>query len=287
MRTIRIPMFLAVALAVVAGSPAGAESQASRVLVSVVDRAGASVRDLTAGDFLVKVNDRDATILDAAPLAEPLSVVVVPEGFSQNIISDARKTLRGVVTALRRHNPDSRVGLMLGEGASTPRMYEVGRQGGDLERQIGRYFESPTSSPIMDSILVATQTLSAERHRTRVILVVSVGGVFQDSLPATRVAKAIYESGASFWAMDGVRSRPIGASSARVLAEISKASGGRHESSSLASLAANTEHMVNYIVSRYGISFEAAGFRDSAWVAVRRPGLSVTAPVWPAELIGR
>jgi hypothetical protein len=289
MRTFRIVVTVAAAAVLSYGSLSAtpSESQASRLLASVVDQQGAPVTGLDKSDFIVRVNGKDATVLDVQPLDEPLSIVVVPEGFSSNLISDARNTLRAIVNVARKHHPDTKVGLMLGEGASTPTMYRVSDQASELDREISRYFYSPTSSPIMDSILVATQTLSAERNRARVVLVVSVGGVFQDSLPATRIAKAVYESGSSFWAMDAVRSRPIGASAARVLAEITTASGGRHESSSLAALTANTEKMMTDIVSRYAVSFEAPGYKDAAVVAVRRPGLSVAAPSWPSKISGQ
>lgn len=266
------------AASIVLGAVREAPSAPQRLLVSVTDGKGMPVRDLSPADFIVRVAGKDATIISAAPAVEPLSIVVVTEGFSRSSISDARATLRAVVAAARAQHPDSRVGLMVGDGATPPNMLAVAEKAGQLEREISRFFESP-NAPLLDSVLVAARVLSTERSTRRVILAVTIGGGGGSSITPLRVAQEVRQAGAALWAFE-LGARGLGSSEGRVLAEVTKSSGGHRETFALTSAAAQMERIIGVIGSQYVVTFEPPVAGEVSAVAVRRAGLTIYAPVW-------
>lgn len=266
--------------AVLASVPEASTLQARQMYVSVTDAKGAPVTGLTAADFVVRIGGKDSTIISAGPAVEPLSVVVVPAGFPRSLISDARNSLRGIIAAVRAVHPESRLGLMVGDGGTPPAMRGVAERADLFEREVSRFFESPNTA-LLDSILVASQVLSAERGRRRVVLVLAVGGTGDGGLTPLRIAREVRGADAALWVVEvGGFGRALGSSEGRVLSEVTKASGGRHETSSLAALTATARHAIEVISAQYLVSYEPPMAGDVSTVGVRRTGLSVYAPVW-------
>lgn len=283
-----VVLALSAGAGVLASVPGAGAPQARRMFVTVTDANGTPVKDLSAADLVVRVEGRDATVISVTPAADPLSVVVVTEGFSRSLISDARATLRAIVTAVRAQHPDSRVGLMVGDGATAPSMRRVADQAADLDREVSRFFESSPNTPLLDGLLVATQTLAVESSRRRVILALVLGGSGDSTLTPVRIARAVREADAALWVIEiGGAGRTLGASEGRVLSEVSKASGGRHDSSSLAALASKARHAVEVIGAQYVVTFEAPVAGEVSMVGVRRSGLTVYAPAWAGSNLGR
>lgn len=265
---------------VLAKGPDPATSQARRMFVSVTDSKGASVAGLTASDFVVRVAGKDATVVTAAPAVEPLSLVVIPAGFSRSSISDARAALRAVIAAVRKVNPESRVGLMVGDGGTPPSMRAVAERADMLDREVARFFESPNTA-VLDSILVASQTLGADPGRRRVILVLSLGDGGDGGLTPLRIGRAVRDAEAALWVVEvGGLGRSLGSPEGRVFSEITKASGGRREASSIPTLPSALENIVSVIGAQYVLTFESPVAGEVSAVGVRRTGLSVFAPVW-------
>lgn len=281
----RLPKIAIVVLCVSAGAtvraaiPDAPSRAARQVLVAAADAKGVPVRDLSPAEFIVRVDGKDATIIGAAPAVEPLSIVVVTEGFSRSSISDARTTLRAVVAAARRQHPDSRVGLMVGDGATPPHMLVVSEKADQLEREISRFFESP-NTPLLDGILVAARTLSVEKSPRRLILAVTVGGGGGSTITPLRVAQEVRDAGAVLWALELGGGRALGSSEGRVLAEVTKSSGGHRETFALTSAAAQLDRVIGVIGAQYAVTFEAPTAGEVTAVAVRRRGLTIYAPVW-------
>jgi hypothetical protein len=282
----RITRFAVVAGLLVAGSnwlvaSSPVPEQPRRMFVSVTDTRGVPVAGLSAADFLIRVEGKDATVISADPAREPLSIIVVTEGFPRSLISDARNSLRAIVTAARAQHPESRVGLMLADGAAAPRMHPVSERAADLDREISRFFESSLNAPLLDSLLIAAQSLSAERGTRRVVIAISVGGEASGVIAPIRVAHALRDAGAALWTVEvGGAGRSLGSSEGRVLSEVTKSSGGRQDSSSLAALASNLKRVVEVIGAQYLVTFEPPVAGEVSTVGVFRPGLSVHAPAW-------
>jgi hypothetical protein len=77
----RFVLFLAAAVLLLAGTVAG-QPPARRVFVSVVDRTGAPVPDLTAADVRVLEEGVDRTVTRVAPGTEPMRIIVLADASS-------------------------------------------------------------------------------------------------------------------------------------------------------------------------------------------------------------
>jgi hypothetical protein len=268
--------------------PVAANSQRRPFYVSVTDSKGAPAPGITSAELVVEVNGKAAAVASVAPAGEPVSIVVVTEGIRRDAISEIRKMMKAVIVGARAIHPDSRVGLMIHDGAVAPKMHTVTTDAQALEAEMGRFFESSPNAPLLDSILVAAQTLSFEKHARRAIVAVTRGqaDAQTDVMSPTRVALAIRASGASLWALDlGGREAPTGAAEQRVLSDVTANSGGRRERSSVSSIESLTERIMATIRGQYAITLEdgVAAKAASPRVTARNKDLKILAPAWPAE----
>ncbi len=209
--------------------PLAARDQGRRVHVSITDSKGEPQTGVAASDLVIEVNGKPAAGTSVAPAAEPVSIVVVTEGVGRDLVSETRRMMKAVVAGARAIHPDSRVGLMVEDGAAAPVMHHVATDAAALDPTIARFFESSRNAPLLDSILTASQTLALERNSRRAIVAVTWGNAAQvDVMSPTKVSKAVRESGASLWALDmGGREAPLGTAEQRVLSDVTSISGGR------------------------------------------------------------
>jgi len=276
------------AVAVIAvAKPLGARAQGRSLYVAVTDSKGEPKAGLTTADLVVEVNGKPAAVTSVAPAAEPVSIVVVTEGIRRDAISEIRKMMKAVVVGARAIHPDSRVGLMIQDGAAAPKMHIVTTDAAALESEIARFFESSQNAPLLDSIMIASQTLSFEKHARRVIVVVTRGqdDAQMDVMSPTRVSLAVRASGASLWALDlGGREAPTGAAEQRVLSDVTSISGGRQDRSTVSSIAALTGRIMATLRGQYAITLEdgIAPKAASPKVTARAKDLKILAPAWPA-----
>lgn len=285
-RVVVLGVFLVIAF-VAPDWPLAARAQGGRVYVSVTDSKGAPQPGVAAADLAIEVNGKPAVVTSVAPAAEPVSIVVVTEGIDRALISETRRMMKAVVTGARAIHPDSRVGLMVEDGAAAPVMHDVTKGAVALDAAIVRFFESSRNAPLLDSIFVASRTLALESHARRVIVAVTWGDAAPvDVMSPTKVAKAVRESGASLWALDlGGREAPLGTAEQRVLSDVTATSGGRRERTTVASITPLTERILATLRGQYAITFEDAFIAGTASpkIAIRTKGLKVLAPGWPAE----
>ena len=288
-RLSRIVVLSALSAIVAAGmEPLAAFSQRRPFYVSVTDSKGAPAPGLTASDLAVEVNGKPAAVSSVAPAADPVSIVVVTEGIRRDAISEIRKMMQAVIAGARAIHPESRVGLMIHDGAVAPKMHTVTTDVQALDTEIGRFFESSNNATLLDSIMIAAQTLSFEKHARRAIVVVTRGQpeAQTDVMSPVRVALAVRASGASLWALDlGGREAPTGAAEQRVLSDVTAQSGGRRERSSVSSIANLTERIMATIRGQYAITLEdgLAPKAASPRVTARNRDLKVLAPAWKAD----
>ena len=123
-RVVVLGVFLVIAF-VAPDWPLAARAQGGRVYVSVTDSKGAPQPGVAAADLAIEVNGKPAVVTSVAPAAEPVSIVVVTEGIDRALISETRRMMKAVVTGARAIHPDSRVGLMVEDGAAAPIMHDA------------------------------------------------------------------------------------------------------------------------------------------------------------------
>ena len=277
-----------VIVAAAAEWPLSAGSQGRPFYVSVTDSKGAPAPGVTASDLVVEVNGKAAAVTSVVPATEPVSFVVVTEGIRQDAISEIRKMMKAVVVGARAIHPDSRVGLMIQDGAAAPKMHTVTTDAAALDAEIARFFESSRNAPLLDGILIASQILAFEKHTRRVIVAVTRGqeDAQTDVMSPTKVKLAMRASGASLWALDlGGRDAPTGAAEQRVLSDVTSISGGRQERTTVISITPLTERIMATLRGQYAIHLEdgLAPRAASPKVSARTKGLKVLAPAWPAD----
>ena len=268
--------------------PLSAGVQGRRVYVAVTDSKGEPKSGVTAADLLVEVNGKAAAVASVAPAAEPVSIVVVTEGIRRDAISEIRKMMKAVVAGASAIHGESRVGLMVEDGAAAPKMHTVTTDVQKLDAEIGRFFESSPNAPLLDSIMIAAHSLSFEKNTRRVIVVVTRGqeDAQTDVMSPVKLSNAVRASGASLWALDlGGRDAPTGAAELRVLSDVTAISGGRRERSTVASIASLTERIMATLRGQYAITLEdgIAPKAASPKVTARTKDLKVLAPAWPAD----
>ncbi len=267
--------------------PVGASSQVRPLYVSVTDSKGAPMAGITASDLVIEVNGKPAAVARVVPAEVPVSVVVVTEGIRADAISEIRKMMKAVVTGAKAIHPDSRVGLMIQDGAVMPKMHVVTSEVGALDAEIARFFESSRNAPLLDSIVTASQLLSFEKHARRIIVAVTRAqdDTQADVMSPVKVSRAVRASGASLWALDlGGREEPTGAAEQRVLSEVTSISGGRQDRTTVASITPLTERIMATLRGQYAIYLEdgLAPKAAAPKVRARTKDMKVLAPAWPA-----
>ena len=284
-RTIVLCVFTAIAAAA-AEWPLTAVSQGRPLYVSITNSKGEPQVGVTAADLVIEVSGKVAPVAKVVPANEALSIVVVTEGIRQDAISEIRRMMKAVVVGARAVHPDSRVGLMIDDGATQAKMYAAATDAAALDATIGRFFESSRNSPLLDSIITAAHTLSFEKHARRVILAVTWGYQAESDVRSpVLIANTVRSSGASLWVLDlGGRDTAMEASELRVLSDVTSMSGGRRERTTVASIAPLTERIMATLRGQYAISLEdgIAPRAASPKVTARTRDLKVFAPAWPA-----
>jgi hypothetical protein len=280
-------LLVLVGSALAVARPLAVGSQVRPFYISATDSKGAPKAGVTAADLSVEVNGKPAVVSKVEPATEPVSIVVVTEGIRQDAISEIRKMMKAVVMGARDIHPESRVGLMVMDGATAPKMHTVTTDAQALDAQISRFFESTRNSPLLDSIMIAAQTLSFEKHPRRIIIAVTRAQAESQSdvMSPQRVSAAIRAGGATLWALDlGGREEPTGAAEQRVLADVTSISGGRQERSSVSSIASLTERIMATLKGQYAVYLEDGLAPKAASPKVRAQArdLKILAPAWPA-----
>jgi hypothetical protein len=263
-----------------------AQTEASEVYVSVVDEGGKAVSGLAQRDFVLEIDGASPLVLDVRPATEPLSLVVIADDIDVASSQQARTALRTIITSVRARSPNSRVGLMVSEGATTPRLLNVTDGAAALDRTVTRFVQSGGAAPLLESIVVATDALAQESTRRRAVLAVTRQVWADTSVTPRRIADALQESGAALWAIEiwPTSGRlAVGREEDTVMREVTRLSGGRRERIfDSISLEATAKRMVDALLSQYVVTYAArpASGPGELRVGVRRGGVKVFAPGW-------
>ena len=272
MRRQLIGWTMASGLALVA-APA-AQPTISRVFVTVQSSAGTPISGIGAADLLVKVDGVDRRVTDVQPATGPVSLVIAVNAA----IEDAphlRAAGRAIAETLKRRSPESRLAVL--RLADPPVSFVAASVAtADLNRALDPLAAATTHS-YADGILEAARALAKTETPRRVIFVLS-----RASAPMIESAVAeLRASGAAIW---GVQIAPIVRPGERYALKTAAAlSGGMAEVVvDPAQAPAQSERLVNALLSQYVVSFEApsAGGKGDLRVGIRRDGAVIAAPSW-------
>jgi hypothetical protein len=256
-----------------------------RVHVALTDPKGIPFSSATAPTFEVRVDGIDAPVLSAVRATEPLAVVVVVEGMQEMWTTALRKSMRALVASIRQQNPESRVGLMLAPGPAAPTMYSVADAEPELEKAISQFVGGAQTAPVLESILVASRGLEAEKSTRRMVFAFAAGENSNHHVSAPgRVLRELRRAGVSLWAFDmGWSAMSLGPKEERVLASTARLSGGRHEYSSPSALESMLTRVIDVIRSQYLVTYrrpDRSAENPALRVGVRMENAIVLAPSW-------
>ena len=244
----------------------GRSSTDRTALVTVLAESGTPIRDLKAGDFIVKEDGKKREVVDAKLSGDQLSVALLLDtaqpargvAYPTNALRSAASAF---VHAIHAANPDAHVALWQYASAATVSV-EFTNKADDLENAISRlYPNQQTSAVLLEALDGAAKQLAGRSTSRRAI--VSVDFDSPESSTERLVqqsADSITNSGATFWAVSvraGGTTSPI---REEVLDKMTKANGGKRYSSPDASgLEGMLKKVAASLTSQYVVTFTHPG----------------------------
>ncbi|HKW02528.1 MAG TPA: hypothetical protein VJN96_22070 [Vicinamibacterales bacterium] len=281
---------LVAAALVVHPSPAlHAQSNKTRIFVSVTDAKGKPVKGLTKDDFIVKLDGGDQEVLSVQPATEPASIVIMTDrlGLVPTYPAyEAHAALGNFVKAIRAGIPDSKMALMTFDGTViTLNSFSSGPA--ELDKNLGKLTSIAQDAVVLDGLFEAAKVLRTAPTPRKVIFAVVAGyRPDQSNVRTDTLGEVLRLSGAQVWVIE-VRSSQGGnwANDARetVLDRTSKLSGGWIDIvASPNGLETMCRQMAEQLAGQYDLTYGPGGGVSASQltVNVKQAGLKVLAPIW-------
>jgi VWFA-related protein len=281
-------------LLVTAGTSTGAravQATARKLYVSVLDKAGAPVKDMTAADFEVKENGKVQTIT-VQPASNPLRVALIVSDGAMGGYQNASAVL---------------INKFLRSGEI--RVVEVGEQPNMATdftsdsakltaavQTLTRRSANRRNGQVLEAVAATAKDIAAEGKRP-VIIVMRVGGEASSTMRASNLREALRKAGAKLYVvtpagatgMGGTMGNAGNAGSestqnfiemSQLIEDGARESGGRHDQYTAANLVKTMESLADEILSTYEISYTLAEGKpsDKVSVATKRKDVKIYAP---------
>ena len=266
-----------------------AQSNKTRIFVSVTDAKGKSVKGLTKDDFTVKLDGGDQEVLSVQPATEPASIVILTDRLG--IVStypayEAHAALSQFVKGIRAGIPDSKMALITFDGTViTLNSFTSGPA--ELDRNLGKLTSVAQDAVALDGMYEAAKVMRTAPTARKVIFTVVAGyRPDQSNVRNDTLGEVLRLSGAQVWVIE-VRSAQGGnwANNAReqVLDRSSRLSGGMIDIvASPNGLEAMCKQMAEQLAGQYDLTYGPGGGVSASQltVNVKQTGLKVLAPIW-------
>jgi len=263
------------------------------VYVSVLNKSGAPVTDLSADDFLVKEGGKDREIVRAGMTAVPLRIAVVVDDNGTGIFR------AGVAKFIERLQGRAEFALSTVEGQHL-RLVDYTS---NLERvlaalsQLSARPATNDGGQLLEGIFETAKDLQKRRAPRPIIVVLTVGGEEHSTLPAHHVLEELEKSGAALNVI-AINSSALRAmvtvskpgallesnlNLSEVLGDGPKQSGGkRDEIVASAGIFSGLQELAEALRNQYAVSFsrpDRPKDTEKLSVSVKRSGLTVRAPM--------
>lgn len=192
-----------VSLAVVLGAQSSVERS---ILVTVLDKDGAPLRDLKPSDFIIQEDGQRREVVSAVLATEPMSVALLidtskPSMGTEFPVRDVRNGLAAIVNAISADNPQSEVSLMDYAGAAV-KTVNYTNNGDQILKSINRLIVNQRSYGVLLEGLIDTgKDLQKVKNARRAIVVVGFDAPDSSATQPREAAMAVQKSGAAFWAV--------------------------------------------------------------------------------------
>ena len=228
MRKLNRPIVWTLAAVTIAGAVASAQKRTT-VFVTVVAPPSGALATLNAKDFVA----RGGEIANAVHADEPLSIELIVDVSRPLVgvnppIEELRTGLQAFVKAIRDGEPSARIGMIEVAGAAVPRV-KLGEPAAALDKAVGSVAPGPDmgGAVLVEAVQEASGMLANEPAPRRAI--VSVDFATSDPVPegaVDRMAKDVYKTGVSLWAVSARGSAQETLSRENALNAIIKNNGG-------------------------------------------------------------
>lgn len=287
------PVFLAASVSTAPDQAPPSSSNARAIYVTVTDRSGTLIDNLTAADFIVKEGGKVRDVLDAAPATAPMRIAILIDDNGSGIFR------YGVAKFIEKLQGRAEFALSTVNGQHL-KIVDYTANVGELVEAIGRLSARPGTTDggqLLEGIFETAKDLERRKAHRSVIVVLTVGGEEHSPLPAHHVLDQLQKSGAALNVISvsnsALRSmaavqKPSGLLNenmnlGEVLGDGPKQSGGRSdEIVATAGLVAGLQELAQTLSHQYVVAYarpEKGHASDKVSVSVKRPGLTVRAPV--------
>ena len=187
-------------------APAASGFVEKTILVTVLDKNLAPIRDLAAAEFAVHEDGSKREVTSAALATDLLFVSVlvdtskIPLGDVDRI-RDLRISMTGFVKTLHAANPTAEIALMTVGGAGVL-VKDFTTQTNELEQVTGRLTpDHRENSVILESLIEAAHGLVDKPSPRRAIVTIDFASMERSEVQPTTVITEVLKSGASVWAV--------------------------------------------------------------------------------------
>jgi Ca-activated chloride channel family protein len=188
----------ALALAALAclAAPARAQNRERQMYVSVIDEAGAPVKDLGPSDLVVREDGVAREVLRVRPATDPMQIALLVD--NSQAATPSISNLREALTAfVRQMTPKNEIALIT-YGDRPTIVAEYTQNTALLEKGVDRLFAQPGSGGyVLDALVEAARGLRKREAARPVIVVVGTEGIEFSTLHYDQVLKPLLESGAA------------------------------------------------------------------------------------------
>lgn len=268
MRRSRRYAFFAVFAAVVstAGVAAGLLQQERSVMVTVLEKDGTPVRDLTTADFRITEDGSPRTVTSAALTAEPLSVIVLidttksPMGTPEPT-RDVRLAAQTFVRTVFAGGQPTQMALMEYAGAGMM-LRGFTDKAADVEKAAGRLVPSQRSnSVLLETLIDAAKEVGKRPGPRRAIVILDRGSQESSQVRGDRITAEVEKSGASVWAVSLAQSSGVSVPARDYALESLTAATGGMRLTGVASSSLETlmKKIADALVSQYVVSYTSEG----------------------------
>lgn len=275
-----------------AQAPVGPDVPTRVIYVTVTDRNGNLIDDLSTTDFVVKEGGKEREVLLAGPATIPMRIALLIDDNGSGIFR------YGVVKFIEKMQGRAEFALSTVNGQHL-KLVDYTANADDLVQAIARLTVRPGTTDggqLLEGIFETAKDLEKRKARRAVIVVLTVGGEEHSPLPASHVLDQLQKSGAALNVISvsssALRSmaavqKPSGLlgenmNLSEVLGDGPKQSGGRtDEIVATAGIVSGLQVLAEALTHQYAIAYARPAkpnSSDKVSVSVKRPGLSVLAP---------
>jgi len=275
------------------------ESRQREVFVSVTDKNGAPIRDLGPADFTVTEDNVAREVLKAAPSTTPMQIALLIDNSDavERLIPDLRKAAARFADLVLQSSPNSEIMLMtFGERPVTEVPFTTSSIA--LLRGAGTLLSrSGSGSYMLQAVPDACKALTKHGATRPVIVVFSSeeGPEFADNRHA-RVIEALKAANATLWTMSyqsatgptvRFQNTDEGRERMDVLNTVANDSGGDNKVVlNLAGIEPAFASVAAMLLAEYDVTYSRPAALippQRMTVTVKRPGVRLLAPHWPAQ----